>query len=414
MQANQKYENSIFWIDTEKISPNPYQPRREFDEERLRDLAESIRQYGILQPLTVSRIEIEKGDGGISVGYELIAGERRLRASKIAGLPQVPCIIRVGDDSKAKLELAIIENLQREDLNPVDRAKSFQRLAEEFSLKHQDIGKKISKSREYVSNTMRLLSLPQDVLTALEQGRISEGHTRPLLMLATRPEEQLTLFKEMLLRKMTVREAEGIARRIAYDKVRKKERFFDPDIADMEGRLAESLGTRVHIEKKDMGGKILIDFFSYEELQNILRMLEREQFEKSKVLTSIQAEPVAPYIAPVIASEQSKISEVVTPLTAAASIAATILPAAVAEHSLAEYNEQLPNVAEPMLLAEYQENLPAQYKSELPSTDMPDMQVLNVFAPEERMADILDDRTKQEVKDAEEDDDIYNIKNFSL
>jgi ParB family chromosome partitioning protein len=378
MNPKQNYENSIFWIDTDKIQPNPYQPRREFDEDRLRDLSESIRQYGILQPLTVSRIEIERPDGGITVSYELIAGERRLRASKLAGLPQVPCIIRVGDDSKAKLELAIIENLQREDLNPVDRAKSFQRLAEEFSLKHQDIGKKISKSREYVSNTMRLLTLPQDILDALEQGRISEGHTRPLLMLGDRPEEQITLFKEMLIRKMTVREAEGIARRIAFDKVRKKDRFFDPDIADMEGRLAESLGTRVHIEKKDVGGKILIDFFSYEELQNLLTMLERERMEKSTVLSNIQNSPIAPFIKE-------------TPLV--------VEPAQVPEIR----TEIVPEIRKNTEVTQYIADLPSE-----------EVVALEEKAPEEKQADYLDDRTKVEVRMDENEDDLYNIKNFSL
>lgn len=269
------YENAIFWVDVEKIAPNPYQPRREFDEQALRDLSESIKQYGILQPLVVSRIENWNDDGSLNVSYELIAGERRLRASKLANLSQVPVIIRVGDDSRAKLELAILENLQREDLNPVDRAKAFAQLASEFNLKHGEIGQKVSKSREYVSNTLRLLSLPEDVLNALASGKISEGHTRPLMMLTDRPEEQLTLFKEMLLRKMTVREAEGIARRIAYDKVRKKDRFFDPDIAEIEGSLAETLGTRVHIEKREVGGKISIDFFSYEELQSILDHIKK-------------------------------------------------------------------------------------------------------------------------------------------
>jgi ParB family transcriptional regulator, chromosome partitioning protein len=387
MNANQKYENSIFWIDTDKISPNPYQPRREFDEDRLRDLSESIRQYGILQPLTVSRIEQDRPDGGVIVSYELIAGERRLRASKLAGLPQVPCIIRVGDDSKAKLELAIIENLQREDLNPVDRAKSFQRLSDEFSLKHQDIGKKISKSREYVSNSMRLLTLPQDILDALAGGRISEGHTRPLLMLQDRQQEQMTLFKEMLIRKMTVREAEGIARRIAYDKVRKKDRFFDPDIADMEGRLAESLGTRVHIEKKEVGGKILIDFFSYEELQNILTMLERERMEKSRVLTHIQDSPLQTF--------EQNLPDVVNQESAAVT--------QVLEQALTQRQENLPE--------EYVEILPVEYTENLPSTELAS---LDVLAPEEKMGHMLDDRTKTETRNTEEEDDLYNIKNFSL
>ena len=185
---SQPYSNSIFWIEVDKIKPNPYQPRREFDQEKLKELADSIRQYGILQPLVVTRREMEKDDGGLAVEYELIAGERRLRASKIAGLAQVPVLIRVGDDAKMKLELAIIENLQREDLNPVDRAKAFDRLAKEFGFKHAEIGEKVGKSREYVSNTMRLLTLPERMLTSLSEGKISEGHTRPLMMLVDRPE----------------------------------------------------------------------------------------------------------------------------------------------------------------------------------------------------------------------------------
>ena len=389
MHPKQNYENSIFWIDTGKIVPNPYQPRREFDEDRLRDLSESIRQYGILQPLTVSRIETDREDGGVMVSYELIAGERRLRASRLAGLPQVPCIIRVGDDSKAKLELAIIENLQREDLNPVDRAKSFQRLAEEFSLKHQDIGKKISKSREYVSNTMRLLSLPQDILEALEQGRISEGHTRPLLMLQDRAAEQLTLFKEMLVRKMTVREAEGIARRIAFDKVRKKDRFFDPDIADMEGRLAESLGTRVHIEKKEVGGKILIDFFSYEELQNILTMLEHERMERSTVLANIQDSPMAVFV-PTVTNRH-----IVTNNNEDSS-----------PHVENAHQIQDGDTAEPA-----PSNKVTEYTMGVPEAEL---ELLDASAPEEKAGSLLDDRTKTETRAEEESDDLYNIKNFSL
>ena len=149
--------NSIFWIEVEKIRPNPYQPRHEFDEARLKDLSDSIRMYGVLQPLVVTRQETVVEGEGIVVHYELVSGERRLRASKLAGLSQVPAIIRTEtDDAKVKLELAIIENLQREDLNPVDRARAFKRLAEEFKFSHAEIGKKMGKSREYVSNTIRL------------------------------------------------------------------------------------------------------------------------------------------------------------------------------------------------------------------------------------------------------------------
>jgi ParB family chromosome partitioning protein len=274
-------ESSIFWIETEKILPNPYQPRREFDQDRLKELSDSIKQYGVLQPLVVSRKETMLDDGGVKVEYELIAGERRLRASKMAGVAQVPVVVRVGDDSRAKLELAIIENLQREDLNAVERAQSFQRLADEFKLTWADVGRKVGKSREYVSNTVRILMLPQDILDALSKGQISEGHTRPLLMLIDRPQEQMTLFKEMMVRKMTVREAESIARRIAFEKVRKKDFFMTPEVVDMEESLAETLGTRVQIEPRERGGRIWIDYFSYEELLALSHAIRKAGEQKT-------------------------------------------------------------------------------------------------------------------------------------
>lgn len=276
------YSNSIFFIDTEKINPNPYQPRKEFDDATLRDLSDSIRQYGVLQPLVVSRIEVEKQDGsGLETTYELIAGERRLRASRLAGVKQVPVIIREGDDSKMKLELAIIENLQREDLNPVDRARAFMRLIDEFSLTHAQVGQKMGKSREYVSNSLRILQMPQEILDALQAGKIMEGHTRPLMMLVDRPEEQETLFKEIVYKKLSVREAERIARRIAVDRVRKKELLPDANTLSIEDELEEKLGTRVHIQRKADGGKITIDFFSDADLAEILELLKSKEINRS-------------------------------------------------------------------------------------------------------------------------------------
>ena len=266
-------QDAIFWIETDKIKPNPFQPRRDFDVEKLGNLAESIRQYGVLQPLTVSRIEVTT-DAGMVVEYELIAGERRLRAAKIAGIATVPVVIRIGDDSMRKLELAIIENLQREDLNPIDRARAFLRLVDEFKFTHTEIGKKVGKSREYVSNTLRLLQLPEAALIALAEGKITEGHTRPLLMLIDRPDEQLTLFKEIIYKRITVREAEGIARRIATDRARKKTELPDAETAELERTLQEALGTRVKIEKKNVGGQIRIDFFSQNDLRSILEMVK--------------------------------------------------------------------------------------------------------------------------------------------
>lgn len=267
--------NSIFWVEVDKIVPNPFQPRREFDPAKLKDLSDSIRQYGVLQPLVVTQRERERESGGMMVEYELIAGERRLRASKIAGLSQVPVIIRDdAENDQMKLELAIIENLQREDINPVERARAFKQLAEMFNLSHVQIAAKVGKSREYVSNTIRLLLLPEDMLTALGEGKITEGHTRPLLMLSDRPEEQQVLFREILLKKITVRDAEQISRRIATDKVRKKERMYDPDIVALEEKVSETLGTRVRVEPTGLGGRILIDYFSPDDIRKILTLLD--------------------------------------------------------------------------------------------------------------------------------------------
>lgn len=275
------YQNSIFWVEVDKIKPNPFQPRREFDEEALKALSDSIKQYGVLQALVVTRREIVKDDG-LAVEYELIAGERRLRASKMAGLQQVPVIIRVGEeegtkDDLMKLELAIIENVQREDLNPVERAKAFKKLSDRFGFKHHQIAQKIGKSRVYVTNTMRILDLPEEMLEALSEGKINEGHTRPLLMLIDRPEEQKVLFQDIILRKMNVRDAEVAARRIAIERVRKIDASLDPEISALEEKFMESLGTRVRIEKKDHGGKLMIDFFSNEDLEEMLKLLQRPE-----------------------------------------------------------------------------------------------------------------------------------------
>jgi len=284
--------DSIFWIETEKIRPNPYQPRRDFDPDKLTELADSIRQYGVLQPLVVTQKEVVRDDGGLSMEYELIAGERRLRASRIAGLAQVPVVIRNGEDTdREKLELAIIENLQREDLNAVDRARAFAQLAKEFALTHAEIGRKIGKSREYVGNSIRLLSLPEDILLVLSEGKLSEGHARSLLMLVDKPEEQQTLLKEILQKKLSVRDTETITRHIAQDKVRKKEYLLDPDILLLEKRATERLGTRVQIEQRDIGGKVVIEFLSPEDLRSIMNLLNTERSEAAGQAENEDAAP---------------------------------------------------------------------------------------------------------------------------
>ena len=274
---SQFYNDAIFWIEVDKIKPNPYQPRRDFDEAQLKSLADSIRQYGVLQALVVTRKELEKDGGGLGVEYELVAGERRLRAARLAGLAQVPVLIRNGEDTDLmKLELAIIENIQREDLSPVDRARAFDRLVREFSFTHAEVGKKVGKSREYVSNTLRILMLPDYMLTALSEQKISEGHTRPLMMLQDRPQEQETLFKEIIFKKLNVREAEGIARNIAVERARK---LVDHELIELEDMFKEKLGTRVRIEKKEDGGTVKIDFFNKEDLRALLERIDKELSE---------------------------------------------------------------------------------------------------------------------------------------
>lgn len=270
--------DAIYWVEVEKIVPNPYQPRREFNEDKLKELSESIRMYGVLQPLTVTRRERERDDGAFYTEYELIAGERRLRASKLAGLEQVPVIIRSGQDTEQeKLELAIIENLQREDLNAVDRALAFKQLADAFNLSHSQVAKKVGRSREYVTNTIRLLGLPEYMLTSLRTGDISEGHARTLLMLKDRPEEQDVVYREILLKKLSVREVERITRKIASDKVRKKNwANTDATLIEIEREFTDTLGTRVQISKTEFGGKLTIDYFSEEDLHKLLSMVKTQ------------------------------------------------------------------------------------------------------------------------------------------
>lgn len=362
VKKSQYFNNSIFWIDNEKIVPNPYQPRKEFDQHALRDLAESIRMYGLLQPLVVTRKEITKPDGGLAVQYELISGERRLRASRLAGLAQVPAIIRAAEeDARVKLELAIIENLQREDLTPLDRARSFERLANEFHLKHEQIAEKVGKSREYVSNTIRLLKLPPHMLDALSERKITEGHTRPLLMLIDRPEEQEVLFKEITTRKMTVREAERHARIIAVDRARKPE--VNPELRDLEKKLKETLGTRVIVEKKEQGGKITIDFFNVDDVRNILERLVRDSSGYGDNHKSDSPKLATDHV-PAQVHSYNSVAEMMNDLT----------------------------VATPLQSASAEADIQAGIK--VAGTDMP-----------------IDDST---ITDAKEDEDLYSIKNFSI
>lgn len=359
--------NAIFWIEVEKVVPNPYQPRREFDEKKLQELADSIRMYGVLQPLVVTRREIMKEHGAFATEYELIAGERRLRASKLAGLTQVPVIIRSGEESNLmKLELAIIENLQREDLNAVDRALAFKQLAETFGFSHGQVAIKVGRSREYVSNSIRLLQLPETILNALRHNDISDGHARTLLMLNDRPEEQDIVFREILLKKLSVREVERISRKIATEKVRKKEWLgTDPELIEIEREFTETLGTRVQISKTDFGGKLTIDYFSPEDLRKLLALLHNEKQQKPESETQ---------------------GATLATLTGAVPLAA------------AAGTEEVVSEPSPEPLAE----------------SVPDEQVFTKYDTLEVPQSEVTPTPEEIAADEESDEDLYSLKNFSL
>ncbi|KKU52854.1 MAG: ParB-like protein partition protein [Parcubacteria group bacterium GW2011_GWA2_47_10] len=277
---NSKQADSIFWIEASKIEPNPFQPRRVFEEEGLKTLADSIKNYGILQPLLVTKIE-EETSRGLAVRYQLIAGERRWRASQLAGLREVPIIIKKDKlHDRLKLELALIENVQREDLNPIERAVAFKQLADDFRLTQKEIAEKVGKSREYVTNSMRLLTLPDNIQEQVRASQLSEGHARALLMLSGDASKQRILLEEIARTKLNVREAEFAARALlGHRRVPQRKDVTRLEFGDREWQrqLEEFLGTRVSLVKMDGGkGKIVVEFYSDEELRSILEKMIRE------------------------------------------------------------------------------------------------------------------------------------------
>ncbi len=271
-------EDHIFHIEVDDIRPNPGQPRREFNDDAIREMANSIREFGILQPLVVSRVNKETSNG-VEVEYELIAGERRLRAAKLLGLREVPAIIRNVDLEREKLELAVIENLQRENLNAIEMARAFQRLQEEFRMTQREIAAKLGKSRETVANTMRLLDLPEYLQEALQKGMISESHAR-LLLAVENPAAQKQLFDDIAEHGLTTRDLKERVRHFAggpshrgRPSLAEMEANLPPEIRAIQNELSSSLGAPVQIQKGAANGKIMITFYSQEELENILRKL---------------------------------------------------------------------------------------------------------------------------------------------
>jgi len=262
-------KESVFDLEVGKIKDNPYQPRYEMEESSLKDLAASIKQHGVLQPIIVTKNykETERGQG---VEYQLVAGHRRLAASKLAGLPTVPAIVRDSTEQQ-KLELALVENLQRADLNAVERAKAFKLLQEDFDLTHEEIAKKIGKSREYVSNTLRLINLPESVQQGLQQGKISEGHARTIAGIKN-PAAQMALFDEVIKNNLSVRQIEQRAREV-YVQAHKRKVVFDPEIKKIAQRLELYLGKRVQVKKSGVGGRLAVDFENKNDLEALVRKI---------------------------------------------------------------------------------------------------------------------------------------------
>ena len=282
LDAKKDYQN-VFHIEVDNIESNPHQPRRDFDETALRDLAGSIREFGILQPLVVTKVE-KATEIGQKVSYQLIAGERRLKAARMLGLPTVPVIIRQGVKDSEKLELAVIENIQRADLNPIESARAMARLQDEFGMTQREIATRLSKSREVVSNTVRLLSLPSEVQDAIARGEVSESQGRVLLSLED-PGLQKELFEKLVKKNMTVRELENHVRKLKGDTHISRDSASngsrDPELMDLSDRLEELLGTKVHVRRDGETGKIIINFYSQEELDAVLGKLFRQNDSKS-------------------------------------------------------------------------------------------------------------------------------------
>lgn len=248
-------------VAIEAIRPNPYQPRSEFNEEALAELADSIREHGLIQPLIVN----EAADGD----YTLIAGERRWRACQRAGLQILPVVVKEATPQEM-LELALIENVQRADLNPLEEGLAYQQLMDEFSLKHEEIAQRVGKSRSAVSNTVRLLDLPERVRQAILNEEISGGHGRALCSLIS-AEQQIAVLNQILRNGWNVRKTEEIVRKIkSQARPPKRQRNTpSPEMQHLERRFRESLGTRVNIEPGRKGGKVIIHYYSDEELNAI-------------------------------------------------------------------------------------------------------------------------------------------------
>jgi ParB family chromosome partitioning protein len=253
-------------IPVEQIRPNPWQPRTFFDEQELGELAQSIREHGVLQPVLVS----QQTDGS----FQLITGERRWRAVQLAGMPTIPAMVKEATP-QASLEMALVENIQRRDLNPLEEAHAYRQLLDEHGLTQEQLGQRIGKSRVAVTNTLRLLHLPEEVRQTLANGTITEGHARAILM-ANGEAQRLRLLQRVLDEHLSVRDTEALARQMNASRVTTTEAAPpDPDVDRLEDAFRQALGTRVRLMRGRHGGRLVIHFFSDEELQGIYEAIVR-------------------------------------------------------------------------------------------------------------------------------------------
>ena len=262
------FASGVETVPIDQVIPNPRQPRTNFDPEGLHDLTESIREYGVIQPIILTR-----GDGQDT--YILIAGERRLMAARQAGLNRIPAIVRDASELQ-RLELALIENVQRSDLGPLETADAYRQLVDDFGLSHEEVAGHVGKSRTAVTNTLRLLKLSPAVKEALAAGAISEGHARNLLALSS-PQAQSAALKTIIDRGLNVRQTEELVRRLSGEKpVPKPKPEPPPEIKDLQSRLESSLGTRVRLNRGKKGGTLVIHFYSDEELDVLVDRIARD------------------------------------------------------------------------------------------------------------------------------------------
>ncbi len=264
-KEHEKRGRNLMELDIEKIKPNPYQPREKYNPQKLTELANSIKEKGLVQPVVVRKTES---------GFELIAGERRLKAAKEVGLKLIPALIMENLTKAGMLELTLVENVQREDLNPIETARGYHRLLTELGLSQNDISKRIGKERSSIANTLRLLQLPKSIQKMILEHKLSEGHARAILAVR-HPDQQLLLSKRIISEGLSVREVEALVYPEKRRKQRKKRlRILSPALQEIEDKLKEVFGTSVRLVQRKKRGRIEIEFYSEDDLNRILDILK--------------------------------------------------------------------------------------------------------------------------------------------